>query len=49
MAYEKQNFKDGDPLYSDQLNHMEDGIIEIENRLKNEAAGIVDIEIEEVM
>ena len=49
MAYERQNFEDGDWLYADQLNHMEDGIIEIEKRLNEEAAGIVDIKIEEVV
>ena len=26
MAYEKQNFADGQPLQARQLNHMEDGI-----------------------
>lgn len=30
MAYEKQNFKDGDILYAAQMNHIEDGIGEIE-------------------
>lgn len=30
MAYQKQNFKDGDTLYGSQLNHIEDGIVELE-------------------
>ena len=31
MAYQKQNFKDGDVLAASQLNHIEDGIVENEN------------------
>ena len=27
MAYQKQNFLDGDVLYATQLNHVEDGIL----------------------
>lgn len=27
MAYQKQNFEDGDILYANQLNHIEDGIV----------------------
>ena len=30
MAYEKQNFKDGNTLKAEQLNHMEDGIAKLE-------------------
>lgn len=30
MAYEKQNFKDGNILKAEQLNHMEDGIAKLE-------------------
>lgn len=32
MAYEKQNFKDGEKLYASQLNHIEDGIVELASR-----------------
>lgn len=49
MAYERQNFVDGNPLSAAELDHIEEGIVEIENRLNKEAAGIVDIKIEEVM
>lgn len=31
MAYEKQNFEDGTTLFASQLNHIEDGIIYLEN------------------
>lgn len=31
MSYSKQNFKDGDVLYSSQLNRIEDGIVGLEN------------------
>lgn len=33
MAYEKQNFKDGNILKAEQLNHMEDGIAKLETRM----------------
>ena len=33
MAYEKQNFKDGNTLKAEQLNHMEDGIAKLEQRI----------------
>ena len=29
MAYEKQNFKDGETLTAEQLNHIEDGIVDM--------------------
>jgi hypothetical protein len=35
MAYERQNFKNDQILDADQLNHIEDGIIELEESLKN--------------
>lgn len=31
MAYEKQNFKNGEILPADKLNHIEDGIVDLEN------------------
>lgn len=30
MKYERQNFKDGNVLNAGQLNHIEDGIIDLE-------------------
>lgn len=33
MAYEKQNFKDGNTLKAEQLNHMEDGIAKLETTM----------------
>lgn len=33
MAYEKQNFKDGNILKAEQLNHMEDGIAKLETSM----------------
>ena len=33
MAYEKQNFKDGNTLKAEQLNHMEDGIAKLETSM----------------
>lgn len=33
MAYEKQNFKDGNTLKAEQLNHMEEGIAKLENTM----------------
>ena len=33
MAYERQNFKDGNVLNASQLNHIEDGILELEQLL----------------
>lgn len=33
MAYEKQNFVDDEVLYAEQLNHIEDGIVAIEDIL----------------
>ena len=35
MAYEKQNFKDGNTLKAEQLNHMEDGIAKLETSVTN--------------
>lgn len=35
MAYQKQNFMDGNVLYASQLNHIEDGIVENEKDIKN--------------
>ena len=31
MSYTKQNFKDGQTLKAEHLNHMEDGIVNLEN------------------
>lgn len=36
MSYEKQNFVDGQILTAAQLNHIEDGIIQIESELGNQ-------------
>ena len=35
MAYQKQDFKDGDILEASQLNHIEEGIIELEEKQNN--------------
>ena len=35
MSYKKQNFVDGNPLYAAELNHIEDGIKELETELNN--------------
>jgi hypothetical protein len=35
MGYERLNFKDGDVLLSSQLNHIEDGIVNLEKQIGN--------------
>lgn len=35
MAYEKQNFVDGQVLTADQMNHIEDGIAKVESQVAN--------------
>lgn len=49
MAYQKQNFTDGDVLYGRQLNHIEDGVVENETnigQLKEEKADKTDLDTE---
>lgn len=41
MGYQKQNFVDGQVLNSAQLNHIEDGIVDLESAV-NENKGVVD-------
>ena len=41
MGYQKQNFADGQVLNSAQLNHIEDGIVDVESAV-NENKGVVD-------
>ena len=43
MAYQKQNFKDGDVLSASQLNHIEDGILDLENNTP--FGGVADVRI----
>jgi hypothetical protein len=50
MAYAKQNFANGNPLDASELNHIEDGIVAIEEALANShpvasPVSIVDIEL----
>lgn len=33
MAYTKQNFKDGEVLTAEQLNHIEDGVVALETKV----------------
>ena len=33
MQYEKQNFEDGEILSAEQLNHIENGIVSLENKI----------------
>jgi len=35
MSYVKQNFVDGNPLYADELNHIEQGIVDVEENVDN--------------
>lgn len=46
MAYEKQNFRDGEYLYADQLNCMEDAIIDLEKAAAGN--GLTDEQLEQV-
>lgn len=41
MGYQKQNFADGQVLTAPQLNHIEDGIVDVESAV-NENKGVVD-------
>lgn len=43
MAYTKQIFKDGQTLFASQLNHIEDGISELEKSLSNPVATIGEV------
>lgn len=47
MAYEKQVFTNGDVLHASELNHIEDGIVALEeelNDVKEELAKLVSAE-----
>lgn len=41
MSYQKQNFANGEVLTAPQLNHIEDGIVDLESAV-NENKGVVD-------
>lgn len=41
MSYQKQNFANGEVLTAPQLNHIEDGIVDVESAA-NETKGVVD-------
>lgn len=41
MSYQKQNFANGEVLSASQLNHIEDGIVDLESAV-NENKGVVD-------
>lgn len=41
MSYQKQNFANGEVLSAPQLNHIEDGIVDVESAV-NETKGVVD-------
>jgi hypothetical protein len=41
MSYQKQNFANGEALGAQQLNHIEDGIVDLESAV-NENKGVVD-------
>lgn len=43
MAYTKQNFEDGRTLFASQLNHIEEGISELESKLSNPVATIGEV------
>lgn len=42
MSYQKQNFANGEVLTASQLNHIEDGIVDLENNSSTEFAGKAD-------
>lgn len=47
MGYEKQNFTDGAVLTAEQLNHIEEGIVELEKSIDDKvSAGILDATVE---
>lgn len=37
MSYQKQNFANGEVLTASQLNHIEDGIVEVESSVEDKA------------
>ena len=39
MAYERQNFQDGNVLSASQLNHIEDGVTDLDERVEMLEAG----------
>lgn len=42
MSYQKQNFANGEVLSASQLNHIEQGIVDLENNSSTEFAGKAD-------
>lgn len=42
MSYQKQNFANGEVLTASQLNHIEQGIVDLENNSSTEFAGKAD-------
>ena len=42
MAYAKQNFEDGKTLKASELNHIEEGIVALEQELSNAKQELVD-------
>ena len=45
MTYEKQNFTDGSTLFAAQLNHIEDGIVQIVSEIGVSSATIGTVEL----
>ena len=45
MSYKKQNFVDGLPLFAAQLNHIEDGIVELEKLISEDTTAATSIEL----
>lgn len=43
MAYQKQNFIDGKVLFAEQLNHIEDGIVELEESIATPPASVGEV------
>lgn len=43
MAYQKQNFVDGKVLFAEQLNHIEDGIVELEESIATPPASVGEV------
>ena len=48
MGYIKQNFEDGQVLNSGHLNHIEDGIIELEKSISNVSVNNIELSIEDI-
>lgn len=44
MSYQKQNFANGEVLSASQLNHIEQGIVDLENNSSTEFAGKAEVQ-----